>query len=328
MTDMQCAKFFYGGQKLRILGKISSSVQCIMDGAPIGNIHFKAHVVQDLYQVFDTHSIAGKSLSEKLIGPPYHLLTEPTAEPTKKAGPTKKKKKKKNVLSGDKMMSSNSDTNSTSSESPSLPLPTPPRSRVQGRWIQHHDYDGRVMVRGWRPERLDRPDELVSYYEDRMTGQVQKDRPDDWDSGGSLHSPTSAHSYHASSDEYSDEYTNCSTIRWNVTATESSMPPDSFGPPGASSFSRDQLVERRKIWKEGLSDYYAGKSRAVPVHLQGVPIPHGADFCDPACIFLPEDVPLECGYHENFGQIRHCSEKCPGGWCDHTRQMEGRDFMS
>jgi len=327
MTDLQCAKFFYGGQKLRILGKISTSVQCIMDGAPIGNMHFKAHVVQDMYQIFDTHSIAGKSLSEKLIGPPYHLLTEPTAEPTNKPGPTKQKKKKKKTPSGEQMVSGSSDTNSTCSESPSLPLATPPRSKVQDRWIQHHDYDGRVMVRGWRPERLDRPDELVTYYEDRKTGQAQKDRPVDWDSDGSLHSLTSARSYHASSDEYCDEYTNISSIRWNAPVPESTLPPDSFGPPEARRFPRHQLIERRKFWKEGLPDQMAGRSRIVPVHLQEVPIPHGADYCDPACIFL-EEVPVECGYHENFGQIRHCSEKCPGGWCYHTRQMEGRDFGS
>ena len=63
MTDLQCAKIQYGGHKMRILGKISTSVQCIKDGSQAGNLHLKATVVQDLYQTFDTHSIAGTKLS-------------------------------------------------------------------------------------------------------------------------------------------------------------------------------------------------------------------------------------------------------------------------
>ena len=56
MSDMQCRKLVY---KLRILGKVSTSAQCIVNGVPLGNIQFKAHVVEDLKMVFDTHSIAG-----------------------------------------------------------------------------------------------------------------------------------------------------------------------------------------------------------------------------------------------------------------------------
>ena len=70
MSDLQCAKFNYAGQKLRILGKISTSVQCISSGAVSGNMNLKALVVQDLYQSFDVHAIAGNKLSERLIGPP------------------------------------------------------------------------------------------------------------------------------------------------------------------------------------------------------------------------------------------------------------------
>ena len=86
-------------------------MQCIYDGAPAGNTHFKAIVVQDLYQNLDTHSIAGQKLSDKLIGPPYKLLSEPEesktlTEPTtvKKiqktsTEPTKSQKRKKAKLS-------------------------------------------------------------------------------------------------------------------------------------------------------------------------------------------------------------------------------------
>ena len=101
MTDLQCAKLYYGGQKLRILGRISTSVQCISDGVQSGNLHFKANVVQDLYQCFDTHSIAGTKMSAKLIGPPFEVdqsedSTEPTEAKIVKPNKAKKRKAKEN----------------------------------------------------------------------------------------------------------------------------------------------------------------------------------------------------------------------------------------
>ena len=93
ISDLQCAKFSYGGQKLRILGKVSSSVQCILDGRPAGNLYFKATVVQDLFSTFDTHSIAGKKLSEKLTGPPYVLSSEDNSE----TEPTTPKRRKNQI---------------------------------------------------------------------------------------------------------------------------------------------------------------------------------------------------------------------------------------
>ena len=102
MTDMQCSKLLYGGQKLRILGKISTSVQCIVDGMPAGNMHYKAHVIQDLYKLFDTHSIAGNKLSQKLIGPAFHPFPDESTEPKPTANadsdePEGKKKKKRKI---------------------------------------------------------------------------------------------------------------------------------------------------------------------------------------------------------------------------------------
>ena len=37
LTDLQCVKFTYGGRKLRILGKVNTTVQCVVDGVPAGN---------------------------------------------------------------------------------------------------------------------------------------------------------------------------------------------------------------------------------------------------------------------------------------------------
>ena len=132
ISDLQCSKFSYGGQKLRILGKVSSSVQCILDGRPAGNLHFKATVVQDLFTAFDTHSIAGKKLSEKLIGPSYEVVSEddPNTEPN-----TPKRKKQKRTKSNE-ATSDSSTPNSQKSEqslSPGFSLPrTPSFNQIYG----------------------------------------------------------------------------------------------------------------------------------------------------------------------------------------------------
>ena len=131
MSDLQCSKFNYGGQKLRILGKISTSVQCITSGAVSGNLHLKALVIQDLYQSFDVHAIAGDKLSSKLIGSPFALSPETETEPTT---PTKKKRKRTSQTlpsipstpSPSKSRSSNSSPISTNSSAKKSPARSPP----------------------------------------------------------------------------------------------------------------------------------------------------------------------------------------------------------
>ena len=71
------------------------------------------------------------------------------------------------------------------------------------------------------------------------------------------------------------------------------------------------------------------RGNITPDHLKQIPIPHGSSWCDADCLWQGEDnLPPECGYHPNFGRINNCSRECPGGWCQHTRQMPGRDHMS
>ena len=80
MTDLQCSKFTYGGQRFRILGKISQTVQTITNGVISGTVHLRASVVEGLRSVFDSHSIAGKKFSEMLCKKVSH--TNPSASPS------------------------------------------------------------------------------------------------------------------------------------------------------------------------------------------------------------------------------------------------------
>ena len=95
ISDLQCSRLHYGSKKLRILGKVSTSVQCINKGNVSGNLHMKALVVENLCEHFDVHSIAGIKLNQLLTQNPSLDLdtTDDDDEPTRSR--LKKKKKKK-----------------------------------------------------------------------------------------------------------------------------------------------------------------------------------------------------------------------------------------
>ena len=68
LSDIQCKKMSFAGQKLRLLGKISCTVQCVLDGNIFGSYQLKANVIENLYQHFDSHCIAGKKMNSFLNG--------------------------------------------------------------------------------------------------------------------------------------------------------------------------------------------------------------------------------------------------------------------
>ena len=82
MTDFKCQKFSFANQKLRIVGKISSFVQYVKDGTPLGQYKFSATVVRGLTQALDVDSIAGTKLVSQLTGQSGDA--KPSAEPAAK----------------------------------------------------------------------------------------------------------------------------------------------------------------------------------------------------------------------------------------------------
>jgi len=329
MTDMQCTKLFYGGQKLRICGKVSTTVQCIINGAPAGTMHFKAHVVQDLYKLFDTHSIAGTKLSQKLLGPPVQFFPDKkdSAEPTEddSDAPEAKKKKRKKVKKKTSLSQATKSPKLSSCEDSS---PTPPDSRYQGQWIQHYSYQG------WHPEHgYGRPDVLRCYYEDRSTGKVQNDMPDEWDSDGTLHSLTSMKSWvpygSSDTDEYGDTYINLSSVRYNDPETSTNptrRPADEQAETAGTNISMQAMVH--KAWVDSLNT-----GQEMPSHLQHIPVPHGLEWCGRNCaayLYFGRQADPLCGYSPEMlpEGFTPCSSRCPGGWCSCTRSYSGRDFRS
>ena len=59
MSDLKCQKLFFGGHKMRILGKVSLTVQTIKDGLSCGTFHIKANVVTDITKNFETDCVVG-----------------------------------------------------------------------------------------------------------------------------------------------------------------------------------------------------------------------------------------------------------------------------
>ena len=68
MTDVGCKKISFAGKKLRMLGKVSFTSQCVQEGNICGNFHFKASVIEDLKYHFDTHGVVGVKMKSLLSG--------------------------------------------------------------------------------------------------------------------------------------------------------------------------------------------------------------------------------------------------------------------
>lgn len=59
VTDLHYQKLTYCDKKMRIIGKVSITVQCIQEGAISDNVHVQALDVLDLHTNLDVDSIAG-----------------------------------------------------------------------------------------------------------------------------------------------------------------------------------------------------------------------------------------------------------------------------
>ena len=66
ISNLKCQKYSYGGFNMRIVGQVTTHVQCIKDGYPVGKIHFTASVVRGLSTNLDTDSVAGTKLARLL----------------------------------------------------------------------------------------------------------------------------------------------------------------------------------------------------------------------------------------------------------------------
>ena len=66
ITDLQCKKFYFSRNKMRILGRIFATVQCIQNGSTGSNFHIKGFVVANLAKLMDTHCVAGNKMQHQI----------------------------------------------------------------------------------------------------------------------------------------------------------------------------------------------------------------------------------------------------------------------
>ena len=85
MADLQCKRYSFAGYKMRVLGTVYTSVQCIQDGLMCGTVKLKADVVEDLAKYLDVQCVAGQRMAAQLRGnnncTPSGALTPPRASP-------------------------------------------------------------------------------------------------------------------------------------------------------------------------------------------------------------------------------------------------------
>jgi len=67
MSDLQCRKYFFAGHRMRVLGRVSTAVQCIKDGRTNGSFHLKGLVVTNLDQFLDTQVVAGAKMRGNIL---------------------------------------------------------------------------------------------------------------------------------------------------------------------------------------------------------------------------------------------------------------------
>ena len=66
LTDLQCRRYTLAGNRFRILGRVTTAVQCVQNGKVGSTFHLRCDVVADLYATLDTHCVASANLEQYL----------------------------------------------------------------------------------------------------------------------------------------------------------------------------------------------------------------------------------------------------------------------
>jgi len=76
MSDLQCRKYYFAGHRMRVLGRVSTAVQCVKDGRTNGSFHLKGLVVTNLDQFLDTQVVAGAKMRGNILKTSSKLFNE------------------------------------------------------------------------------------------------------------------------------------------------------------------------------------------------------------------------------------------------------------
>ena len=289
MTDYKCQRFNFMGQKLRCLGRVSTFVQYVKDGMPIGQYLFSAVVVRGLTESLDVEAIAGSKLVSHLTsGSPVDA----------KATPSPRRKKAKTSPKKDNIDCKREDA------VPSVPAAVPGVEAVNRPEVSHVDPSPPPLTPrrhnqpppppsppGFPTPKFPRPNLCVVHSPPRFPVKVQQLQL----------SPLSSN-IHVLNDEYwgADEKPYHEEMR--TLETNGNQDSRYF------HCQLDELDNREFAFTKVTAmdvayDYWSG---------------HGRNKCSPECLNEEGHLPNNCGFHSQFkfpAKFEICSEKCRGAFC-------------
>lgn len=154
IKKIEARKFSFAGTDTRIVGRISQTVQCVVNGKTSGTIHLKASVVRHLTKFSNMDCVAGGQLHKRLAGTPdnitqdlYRADTIATPEHKKKTlNDSKDSTTSKSPKRTPKHSTPSSPTTSIIS-SPGTPL----YSSLYEAWLYQNGHEDRFDVENDRP---------------------------------------------------------------------------------------------------------------------------------------------------------------------------------
>ena len=151
IRKIEARKFSYAGTNTRIVGHISQTIQCVVNGKTSGTIHLKASVVRHLTKLFNMDCVAGGQMYKRLadatpnsgldtISSPEHKVKLLNASPDKSSTSSNtncpKTPKRKTLHS------IQSSPTSSIYSSPGTPI----RSSLHNAWLYQNGVDDRYDV--------------------------------------------------------------------------------------------------------------------------------------------------------------------------------------
>lgn len=143
------------------------------------------------------------------------------------------------------------------------------------------------------------------WYYDRKSHEYSYTMPEDFDPDGSFHS-----------------------VRSMDSLASSNTNPGLYATDGSSLYKLEDISysqaspEHYTVVDQAIVHKMFTSGKVIPDQLQHVPIPHGEQWCTSDCPHLGfNQLPYDCGYHPDWGQVISCMQTCPGGWCSHYQDQ-------
>ena len=299
MTDYKCQRFNFAGQNMRCVGKVSTFVQYVKDGMPLGQFLFSATVVRGLTECLDVESIAGPKVAAHLTG---------CSSEGAKGTPSPKRKKAKTSPKKDDTKETPKNTAPSvpamvpgveavvrpeaappAASAPPLAPATPPRAASPAAARSTPP----PSPPGFPTPKFPRPANVGCVQASPPRFPVKRSHPN--------LSPLSSN-LRCLDDEF-----------WNADEEPYEVEKQILEMNGAAD-SRYYACSLQELSRNDFAFTKLDSMNEAYHYWSG----HGRNKCSPACLKLPGPLPNNCGFHPQFkfpAKFRMCSERCKGAFC-------------